>query len=376
MEDTEPMNFDFFTSFTEFMTEMQETFPHQKTALETFEDSITNCENQADAVNLVLAPFRHFSRNILTHDVDMFNAPLVCLGGIDLTSVYQSADSNTQTAIWQYLETLYVSGNVFLKPHKKKQFLQAVWKIKNKYAPVTQNVPPAPIDDNAINQATQSLQALFGGQGGVMGDLLGDVAKTVGDTLKNNDPSTVLKNIMSGDMSMFGSVFEDMDQKYGSRLQEEPIDQNAFIQNASQMLTQAAGQSGQNGQNNGGRGAGRGVLRGRGGSGRGQRATRQRNAEADAETDMLGGLDPMALMQMMQGMLGGLGGQGQSRQPSQQPQQPQQPQPENDIRQSPYFSEQTQSSQSTRSSRRPRKTKQNDGEESPTEDAKDTKDSL
>lgn len=290
------MELDFFNSFTDFMTEMQETFPAFKDQFEAFEDSIMQNENKNEAVNIVLAPFRTFSRDILIHDPEMFLNPLVCLGDVDLSNLFNNTDVNTQFAIWQYLETLYISGNVYLKPHKKTQFLQTVWKIKSKYA--LPNLPAQGVDDDAITQATNQLQGLFGGNGGVMGDLLGDVAKTVGNVLKNNDPAAVLQSMMSGDMSAFGNVFDDMDKKYGDRLQKEPVDTGAFMQNATQMLSSVGGAGGA---------AGAGgfnpmsMLQGMMGGSTG--ATQP--VPLGDEDESAGGMDPMAMMKMMQRMMGG-----------------------------------------------------------------------
>jgi len=154
------------------------------------------------------------------------------------------------------------------------------------------------VDDDAITQATNQLQGLFGGNGGVMGDLLGDVAKTVGNVLKNNDPAAVLQSMMSGDMSAFGNVFDDMDKKYGDRLQKEPVDTGAFMQNATQMLSSVGG---------GGGAAGAGgfnpmsMLQGMMGGSTG--ATQP--VPLGDEDESAGGMDPMAMMKMMQRMMGG-----------------------------------------------------------------------
>ena len=248
---------DFFQSFVEFMTDMQETFPDCRDALEDFEDSITEMKDSDSnaSIKLVLEPLRSHSREILTHDNEMFAQPFECFGGIDLSSVYHSTDAHTQFAIWQYLETLYVSGNLELKPQKKDQFLQAVWKIKQKYGvqpppalelpDLPDNLPP--INSDQINQATSQLQQLFGGNE-VMGGIIGDVASKVGDVLKNNDLKAVLQSLMSGDTSMFGQdFFASMDDKYGEQLQENPVNQEDLMQNANQMLRGMMGGAGQRG---------------------------------------------------------------------------------------------------------------------------------
>lgn len=293
------MDFDFFASFTEFMTEMQEIFPDDRDILEQFEDDITQAEDKMLAVKNVLDPFRPYSRNILSHDDEMFNTPMICFGGVDLSKIYHSADPNTQFAIWKYLEMLYISGNIYLKPHKKDQFLKAVFKIKQKYPPKLPNFPAMErMDESAIDNATNHLQQLFGGnENSLMGDLLGDVAKSVGKALKDNDPKEVLQNILSGDMSVFGSTFEEMDQKYGKRLENGEIDSNQFMKSASQIMPMLGGG--------------------------------QENASGE------NGINPMALMGMMQNMmgnggLGGLFGEQQQQFPHQQPE-------IHDVQESPYF---------------------------------------
>jgi hypothetical protein len=167
----------------------------------------------------------------------MFSDELMCLGGIDLAGLYNSTDKTSQWAIQQYLETLYISGNVFLKPHKKKQFLQAVTKIKSKYnKQLIPTIPGEMFNDQSIQGALGQLQGIFGGDSGIMGEMLGDVTGMVGNALKNHDPNQLLQDMLSGDMSKFGDVFKHMDEKYGERLQNEPFDEKQLMQNASRAM--------------------------------------------------------------------------------------------------------------------------------------------
>jgi hypothetical protein len=332
----------FFNSFNEFVKEMQDNFPETKDILTQYAKTINEITPRSDAVNNVLTPFRRFSRNILIHDPDMFSQELVCLGGIDLSNLYNNTDNTSKRAIQQYLETLYISGNICLKPHKKKQFLQAVTKIKSKYPTPTAAaaastqigrangggapVPPLPagiFNDDSIQNAMSQLQGMFGNSG-IMGELLGDVTKTVGSALKNNDPNQLLQDMLSGDMSKFGDVFGQLDAKYGERLKNEPIDENQLMEGASRVMEGVTGQSGGNpmdmmgmmqglmsGRGEGGAGGGpdmMGMMQGLMGGG----GNEPIDIFADDEPQQ-GGIDMLGMMQgLMNGMKQQSGGDGQT----------------------------------------------------------------
>jgi hypothetical protein len=305
---------DFFTNFAEFMGEMQENFPEIKDTLAVYAKEIADTTPQSDGVNAVLVPFRRFSRNILTHDPEMFSQELMCFGGIDLANVYNNTDNTSKWAIQQYLENLYISGNIFLKPHKKEQFLQLVSNIKTKYInrptdtagakkknALIPQVPAGMFNDDSIQNAMSKLQGVFG-DSGIMGELLGDVTRTVGSALKDNDPTELMRDMLSGDTSKFGDLFGQLDEKYGERLQNEPIDENQLMQGASKVMEEVAGQGGGNPMDM------MGMMQGLMGGGMG--------GDGGDEGDSQGS---GGMMGMMQGLMSGMGGDGDGDGDSQGP---------------------------------------------------------
>jgi hypothetical protein len=299
--------FDFFACLEDFVMDMGNTFPDHKDTLTNFHKDTLAMENQKEQVKSVLKPIRSHARSILTYNPDMFEKPLVCFGGLDLSNVYHGAGPQTQFTIMRYLETMYIDGNIFLKPHKKEMFLKTVWNIKSKYKPQLPALPQVPegaeIDDEAIQAATEQFQGMFGdtlgGEGGFMGDLLGDVASSVGNALKDNDPNEVLQKVFSGDMSMFEGMFKDMDQKYGDQLRGGENGDPAEAPDMSGLTDMLGGLMG-------------GLMGGENGDGDGQQQGNPfaammaaANAMGGEAPGTAGEINPMGLMGLMQGMMGG-----------------------------------------------------------------------
>ena len=212
------LSFDFFKIFSDFMTEMQETFPNVRETLESFENDVLHNENKNDAVNEVLVPLRPYSRQILTYDTELFTKPLICFGGVNLSELMQNAEHDTCITVIQHLEMLYISGNIFLKPQKKEQFYKACLNIKSKYSPKHQTED---VNDDTIQMIAGQVQQMFGTENETLGNLIGDVSKIVGNALKNNKPEDLMNAIFQNDMSVLGDSFQQLNKKYSSLPEKE-----------------------------------------------------------------------------------------------------------------------------------------------------------
>lgn len=252
------INFEkFWSVVNEFVEDLQQTLPEHTDEFEKFMlqyDDISS-ENENNIVKTIMKPIKSYSKQILSHNDSMFENEVEWLG-INFSKMWNEdgLSDYTKFFIWQYIEDIYILGNLYLNPNKRELFLQAVKRIKEKYpAPL----PPMPVDfpaavgdqpiqieENQINDATEHLKTIFAGND-VLQDLVGDIAQNVGKALQNNNPQELMMSLMSGDHSAFGDLFQDMDKKYGDKLKDENIDENAILAKAGNLFQGAPQQQGQ-----------------------------------------------------------------------------------------------------------------------------------
>lgn len=232
----------FYKTFNDFLTDLSSTFPEKKVDLDAYKLKYANCselsEDRKVIINEILHPLRRFSKQILVCDETMFNMPVVMNGNIDLSAMWHTGLSEeNQAAIWDYLEKLYIIGNIVLKPRKQDKFLKVVWKIKQKYGErsLIGGGEDGELNDDNIQNATEQLQSIFGGNP-VLNDMVKDIAQNVGRALQDNDPSQMMMSLMSGDHSMFAPLLEDMTEKYGDQLRNQPISEEDLMARTQKMF--------------------------------------------------------------------------------------------------------------------------------------------
>jgi hypothetical protein len=234
------------------MCDLKLVFPEQTSAIDGYIQKLDAIpkeerEGEKEIINDVLDPLRRYSRQILIHDVTMFNMPVVFNGTIDLSAMWHTELSEeNQYSFWDYLEKLYIIGNIVLKPRKQDDFLKVVWKIKQKYggAPGTSSSGSIGIaeevNDDSIQNATEQLQSMFGGNP-VLNEMVKDIAQNVGQALKENDPNQMMMSLLNGDHSMFAPLLENMSSKYGERLKNEPINEEELLSQTQNLFKNMPG---------------------------------------------------------------------------------------------------------------------------------------
>jgi hypothetical protein len=168
----------FWTLINEFVEDLQHTLPEHTDDFEKFMlqyDDIS-AENENDIVKTIMKPIKSYSKQILSHNEDMFQEHQIEWMGINFSEMWGESGLSDYTKffIWQYIEDIYILGNLILNPGKRDVFLQAVKRIKQKYpAPA----PPMPniadvglnggpsgevmeIKEDQINDATEHLKSI------------------------------------------------------------------------------------------------------------------------------------------------------------------------------------------------------------------------
>lgn len=249
MSETESIfNFETFNKyFLGLLTDLKIVFPEKSKHIdEAISNYVENTKNLSEktCINTILDHLRKFSREIICHDDRMFNMPLCLVKNVDLSAMWHSHILNDENKeiVWSYLENMYITGNIALKPHKGKQFLDVVKNIKEKYGnklPV--EADPEDEDEggssaDAVAKATEQLQGVFGSNP-VLNNLVKDIASNVGEKLKGQDQMTMITKLLAGDHSMFGDLLDNMSNKYGEQLRNTPIDQKELQQKTQQLFS-------------------------------------------------------------------------------------------------------------------------------------------
>jgi hypothetical protein len=240
----------FYKVFNDFMSDLKFVFPEQSGAIDGYLQKLNDVptedrEGEKQVINDVLQPLRRYSRQILINDETMFNMPIVFNETIDLSAMWHTelSDDN-QRSFWDYLEKLYIIGNIVLKPKKQDEFLKVVWKIKQKYGGASADAGSSgvaeEVNDDSIQNATEQLQSMFGGNP-VLNEMVKDIAQNVGQALKENDPNQMMMSLLSGDHSMFAPLLENMSSKYGERLKNEPINEEELLNQTQNLFKNMPG---------------------------------------------------------------------------------------------------------------------------------------
>lgn len=249
MSDTERIyNFETFNNyFVGLLTDLKIVFPekskHIDEAVSNYLDN-TKQLSEKTCINTILDHLRKFSREIICHDDRMFNMPLNIVKNVDLSAMWHShmLNEENKNIVWNYLENMYITGNIALKPHKGKQFLDVVKNIKEKYGnklPVEADPEDEENDGasaDAVAKATEQLQGVFGSNP-VLNNLVKDIASNVGEKLKGQDQMAMITKLLAGDHSMFGDLLDNMSNKYGEQLRNTPIDQKELQQKTQQLFS-------------------------------------------------------------------------------------------------------------------------------------------
>ena len=234
-------------------------------------ESYFNLKDTKETILNVIKPIvkrlhRH-SRDILFRNGCIFGNELKLFDDIiDVSSVWRKQDSTGKKIIWEYVEQLYVIGNVVVYPERKNKFLQLVRVLKQQQSTISElendcQMPDDHVETTEISrdqtsqeavlespvesesqpeaqQAINDINSAFGLQeGDIMTDMVGDIALQVNDMMQSTDnPQALLSKMMSGDMSMFQNMMEEIGGKIEKKIESGEIDRSALEAQAKSMV--------------------------------------------------------------------------------------------------------------------------------------------
>ena len=198
-------------------------------------------------VHAVVAQFRGKSRDILYQNPEYFNQPLFLFpagqGFIDVNVAEVWRQNKLfQQGLWQYIEQLYVIGNVCLHPNRKDKFLKIVRQLKREANPAA----GPPEDEEDIAGVVQGISQMMGlGDNPAMGELMTDLAKQMHQTMsQTDDPMALLQSMMSGDMSALGDMQQSFERKITAKIETGELSEADFQQSREGMAANFGGMEG------------------------------------------------------------------------------------------------------------------------------------
>jgi len=202
-----------------------------------------------DLVHDVIKRFRNKSKDILFQDPKYFDAPL-CLfpgiDGIDIAKMWQERPMY-RDGLWQWIEQLYVIGNVCLHPNRKDKFLDIVKQLKR----MRQGLPEQPVEqqpeeNDDISGVVQGMAQMFGmDDNPAMSELMTDLAKHMHTTMSETaNPMDLLQSMISGDMSCLGDLQGRMEQKISDKISTGELTEEDFERQQQGMMQNFGGMEG------------------------------------------------------------------------------------------------------------------------------------
>jgi hypothetical protein len=193
----------------------------------------------------VIKRFRGKSKDILFQEPSYFEEELKLfpgIDGIDIAKLWRERPLY-RNGLWQWVEQLFVIGNVCLHPNRKHKFLKVVRQLKQ----MKQGITEAPEEEEEdISGVVQGMAEMFGmGDNPAMGELMTDLAKHMHQTMSTSEnPMGLLQSMISGDMGCLGDLEQRMQQKIAHKMETGELTEADFERQREGMLQNFGGMEG------------------------------------------------------------------------------------------------------------------------------------
>jgi hypothetical protein len=208
------------------------------------------CESSRTIVHEVIQRFRNKSKQILYQDPSYFDEELFLFPSIqlDVAQLWRERPLY-RNGLWQWIEQLYVIGNVCLHPNRKDKFLQAVRELKasrnNALVPVSQPQEDGGEEEN-MDQVVDQMASMFGMDANpAMKQMMSKMAKSLHGKMSSTDnPMEMLQSIVSGDLSSLGDLQQEMETDITNSIQSGQLTEADFQRSRDGMMQKFGGMEG------------------------------------------------------------------------------------------------------------------------------------
>lgn len=206
-------------------------------------------EKCREIVHEVIKRFRNKSKQILFQDSHYFDEELLLFPsiGIDVAHLWRERPLY-RNGLWQWIEQLYIIGNVCLHPNRKDQFLQAVRQLKHARngGPIMQAPEPNEPAEEDMDGVVDQMAQMFGmADNPAMKGFMTKMAKSLHGKMANaENPMGLLQSIVSGDLSALGDVQQEMEKEITAAVEAGEVSEADFERSRDGMMQQFGGMDG------------------------------------------------------------------------------------------------------------------------------------
>lgn len=206
-----------------------------------------------DIVHEVIKRFRNKSKQILYQEPSYFDNELLLFPSIalDVATLWRERPLY-RNGLWQWIEQLYIIGNVCLHPNRKDQFLQAVRQLKQ----AKNGVPPiavegaddgtAPVEEENMDAVVDQMAQMFGmGENPAMKGFMAKMARSLHGKMANaENPMGMLQAVISGDLSALGDLQQEMEKDITAAVESGEVSEADFAKSREGMIQRFGGMDG------------------------------------------------------------------------------------------------------------------------------------
>lgn len=223
------------TQLEAFLQQIREGDPHS--------------EWHRNIVHEVIKRFRGKSKEILWQDPSYFDQPLLLFPGVDGIDIARLWKEHQlyRNALWQWVEQLFVIGNVCLHPNRKDKFLQIVKQLKQLKSGEPASMQPAEEEpEEDLDGVVQGMAQMFGmGDNPAMMEIMTDLTKHMHTTMTQSaNPMQLLQSMISGDMSVLGDLDQRIQSKIATKLETGELTEEDFERQSQGMMQNFGGMEG------------------------------------------------------------------------------------------------------------------------------------
>lgn len=240
---------DFLQFYIELASAIQSEI--QSPELQTHLDSVMqlNPKELRPLVKFVCDQFDGHSKAILFRLPEFFETQsLKIFQSVDFDLSEQwKARPMWRKSIWEWVERLFVIGNVCLHPNRKDKFLQAVRKLKmqQQQREVDESLGQ-PDEEEDVEGVVNGMAQMFGlPPDSPMNEFMSDLAIHMQQKMTQSDnPMALLQSMMNGDMSVLDDVNEKIQAKIEAKIESGELTEEDFQRQQEGMMQNFGGISG------------------------------------------------------------------------------------------------------------------------------------
>lgn len=202
------------------------------------------------------------SKDILFRNASMFSSTMRMFNDtIDVAFLWRKQTADERKVMWDFIEQLYVIGYLVCYPDKRTKFLQLVKVLKQQQTTMSEldddsdnnndvhtsartstqtNVQSTSLSNQEVHtdQAINDISNMFGiQQNDPMAGMIGDIAVGVDKMVKQTDPSVLITKMMSGDMSMFEGLMQDVNANIEKKIETGELNREQLEAQAQSMMS-------------------------------------------------------------------------------------------------------------------------------------------